>query len=205
MTTDNNKTSVAVHNQFDFDDNLTNSDLDNYIKEALKTDNNMKATLRTLLSVVTLSLTALCASAQLPSVQLKDLAGNPVDTSTLGNDGKPFIIDFWATWCKPCVRELKAIHELYPDWVDETGVKVYAVSVDDAQNSFKVKAFVEKQGWEYVVLLDPNGEFKQAMGASNVPHTVLLDGNGKVVESHSGYTDGSEEHLIDQVRKLIEK
>ena len=144
-------------------------------------------------------------SAQLPSVQLKDLSGKPVDSSTLSNDGKPFIIDFWATWCKPCVRELKAIHESYPDWVDETGVKLYAIATDDAQNSFKVKAFAEKQGWEYGVLLDPNSDFLRAMGGSNVPHTVLLDGNGNIVESHSGYTDGSEEHLIDQVRKLTAK
>lgn len=165
----------------------------------------MKLRFRTLLSVAALVLATLGTSAQLPAVQLKDLAGNPVDTSTLGNNGKPFIIDFWATWCKPCVRELKAIHEVYPDWVEETGVKIYAISTDDAQNAFKVKAFAEKQGWEYEILLDPNSEFAHSMGASNVPHTILLDGNGKVVESHAGYTDGSEEHLIEQIRKLIAK
>lgn len=79
------------------------------------------------------------AAAQLPSVQVKDLSGKTVDTATLSNDGNPFLISFFATWCKPCMRELKAIHELYPDWQDETGVKMYIVSIDEAQNTHKVK------------------------------------------------------------------
>ena len=82
---------------------------------------------------------AIAANAQLPSVQLKDLNGKPVDSATLSNDGKPFVISFWATWCKPCIRELMAFHEVYEDWVEETGVKIYAISIDEAQNSTKVK------------------------------------------------------------------
>ena len=160
----------------------------------------MKALFRTLLLAAAL-LTGACASAQLPTVQVKDLNGKIVDTSTLGNDGKPFIIDFWATWCKPCVRELNAINEEFADWVDETGVKLYAVSVDDAQNSFKVKAFTDKKGWDYEILLDPNSDFLHAMGGSNVHYTVLVDGDGNIIEAHSGYTEGSEAHLIEIIRK----
>lgn len=157
-----------------------------------------------ILAVVALLLCgAFTASAQLPSVQLKDINGKPVDTATLSNDGKPFIISFWATWCKPCRRELKAINEQYAEWVEETGVKLYAVSVDKASDSAKVKPVVDASGWEYEVLLDPSGDFQRAMGASNVPHVVIVDGNGKVVESHAGYTEGSEEHLIERVRELI--
>lgn len=165
----------------------------------------MKRLLITLATIVLIMVTDFSALAQLPSVQLKDLSGKPVDSATLSNDGKPFVISFWATWCKPCVRELNAIHENYADWVDETGVKVYAISIDEAQNTSRVKPLVDAKGWEYDILLDSNSEFARAMGCQNPPHLVIVDGSGKIVESHSGYTDGSEEHIIEVVRSLINK
>lgn len=143
------------------------------------------------------------AFAQLPSVSLKTMDGKTVNTAELSNDGKPFIISFFATWCKPCNRELKAIHEVYPDWQDETGVKVIAVSIDQGQNIQKVKPLVDGFGWEYDVLLDPNSDFKRAMGVNMIPHVFIIDGKGKIVESRSGYTEGGEEHLIEKVREII--
>ena len=88
------------------------------------------------------------AQAQLPSVMLKNIDGTTVQSETLNNDGKPFIIDFFATWCKPCNRELSAIAEVYEDWQEETGVKIFAVSIDQAQNIHKVKPLVSNRGWE---------------------------------------------------------
>ena len=140
--------------------------------------------------------------AELPSVQLKDVNGNTVNTAELSNDGKPMVISFWATWCKPCKRELKAIHEVYPDWQDETGVKLIAVSIDEAQNVQKVKPLVDGMGWDYEVLLDPNGEFKRQMGVTDVPHAFIVDGQGNVVWSHKGYVDGGEEEIIEVLRGL---
>ena len=142
------------------------------------------------------------AFAELPSVLLKDVNGNTVNTADLSNDGKPMVISFWATWCKPCKRELKAISEVYPDWQDETGVKLVAVSIDEAQNAAKVKPLVDGMNWEYEVLLDPNGEFKRQMGVSDVPHAFIVDGQGNVVWSHKGYVDGGEEEIIEELRKL---
>lgn len=101
--------------------------------------------------------------AQLSKISLKDINGKTVQTDTLSNGGKPFIIDFFATWCKPCNRELDAIHEVYADWQKETGVKIIAVSIDQAQNINKVKPLVDNHGWEYEVLLDPNGDLKRAI------------------------------------------
>ncbi len=146
----------------------------------------------------------LTVSAQLPAVTLKSIDGKVVQTDTLANNGKPFIIDFFATWCKPCNRELTAISEVYEDWQEETGVKVYAVSIDQAQNINKVKPLVDNHGWTFDVLLDPNSDFKRALGGINIPFVVVCDGKGNVVSKHNGYTDGAEDELIEEVRALIE-
>ena len=143
------------------------------------------------------------ASAQLPAVTLKTLDGEPVRTDTLRNNGKPFIIDFFATWCKPCNRELSAIQEVYDDWKEETGVKLIAVSTDQAQNINKVKPLVDEHGWEYEVLLDPNSDFRRALGIQMIPFTLIIDGTGKIVYKHNGYTDGAETELIEKVRELV--
>ena len=144
------------------------------------------------------------AFAQLPSVTLKDISGNTINTAELQNDGKPFIIDFFATWCKPCNRELDAISEVYEEWQEETGVKIIAISIDQAQNINKVKPLVDSHGWEYEVLLDPNSELKQALAIQNIPYVLIVDGKGNIVYRHMGYTDGAEEELIEKVRELLE-
>jgi thiol-disulfide isomerase/thioredoxin len=141
--------------------------------------------------------------AQLPAVTLKTIDGQSVRTDTLHNDGKPFIIDFFATWCKPCNRELDAIAEVYEEWQEETGVKIFAVSIDQAQNINKVKPLVSNHGWSYDVLLDPNGDLKRALGIQMIPFVLIVDGKGNIVYKHNGYTDGAETELINKVRELI--
>ena len=145
------------------------------------------------------------AQAQLPAVTLKSIDGATVQSDQLSNDGKPFIIDFFATWCKPCNRELSAIAEVYDEWQEETGVKIYAVSIDQGQNINKVKPLVDQNEWEYEVLLDPNSDLLKALGGQMIPYVVVVDGNGNIASKHSGYTDGAENELIGEVRKLLAK
>lgn len=158
--------------------------------------------MKKLLLLFLIVLGAQYAQAQLPKITLKDINGKSVRTDTLSNGGKPFIIDFFATWCKPCNRELDAIHEVYADWQEETGVKIYAVSIDQAQNINKVKPLVDNHGWEYEVLLDPNGDLKRAFGIQMIPYVLIVDGKGNIVYKHNGYADGAEEELIEKVREL---
>lgn len=140
---------------------------------------------------------------QVASVKLKDMDGNDVDTGELGFDG-PVIISFWATWCSPCKRELNTIHDVYTDWQEETGVNLVAVSIDDERTKSGVPMYVNGKGWEYLVLMDTNSDFKRAMGVNNVPHTFLLDKDGNVVYSHNNYAPGDEEKLLEELKKLVE-
>ena len=156
--------------------------------------------MKKILMIAMMVVAAVALHAQLPNVQLKDIDGNTVQTGAISNNGKPIIISFWATYCKPCLRELKAIHEVYPDWQDETGVKMIIVSIDSAQDANKVKPLVDGFGWEYEVLLDPNGDFKRAMNVQNVPHVFVLDGKGKIVYNHAGYVDGGEEDIYEALQ-----
>ena len=139
---------------------------------------------------------------KIPSVVVTDINGNKVNTSELSNNGKPFIISFWATWCKPCVKELTTIAEVYQDWQDETGVKLIAVSVDNSRSVAQVKPMVNGKNWEYQVLLDVNNEFKRAMNVNAVPHTFLVNGKGEVVWQHTSFSEGAELELINLVKEL---
>ena len=154
-----------------------------------------------------LLLISFAASAQerLSKVILKDIEGRTVQTDTISNNGKPLIIALFATWCKPCNRELTSIDEVYDDWQQETGVRLVAVSIDQAQNVNKVKPMVDQNGWRYDVLLDPNGDFRRSLGIQSVPYTVLLDGQGKIVYKHNGYTDGAEVELYKKVKEIAGK
>ena len=146
-----------------------------------------------LVAVVAFCAMSLCAS--LPAVALKDINGQHINTADIGTTGKPVIISFFATWCKPCLRELKAIDELYADWQEETGVEMFIVSTDQGQDVQKVKPFVDGYGWEYHVLLDPDGSFKRAMNVQHIPHLFVLDRTGKIVYNHMGYVEGEEKEI----------
>jgi cytochrome c biogenesis protein CcmG/thiol:disulfide interchange protein DsbE len=139
---------------------------------------------------------------KIPSVDIKDIKGDPFNTRDIKNDGKPIVINFWATWCKPCIKELTAIADLYDEWREETSVKIYAVSIDNTRSSSDVAALISGKAWEYVVLLDQNSDFKRAMNVGPIPHTFLINGKGEVVWQGTTYAEGNELELYDKIRKV---
>ena len=141
-------------------------------------------------------------TSKIPKVDVKTLDGKMVSTATFENGGKPMIISFWATWCKPCIQELTAIADVYEDWQDETGVKLIAISIDNSRTSGGVLPMVNGKEWDYEVYLDENADFKRAMGVANVPHTFLVNGKGEIVWQHTTFIPGDEDHLYELVTKL---
>ena len=150
--------------------------------------------------------TALAAqNTKLPqNISLKDIDGQTVQSSIIQNNGKPIIISFWATWCKPCNLELNTIKEVYDDWQEETGVKLVAISIDDARSAARVKPWVDGKDWPFEVYLDQNRDFARALNVGpNPPHTFVVNGEGEIVWQHTGYLPGAEEEVIEKVRELL--
>lgn len=162
----------------------------------------MKEKLFVLIFISSLSIVAQEKLNIFPSVDIKNIEGKIINTDEFDNGGKPIIVSFWATWCKPCAKELDAISEVYDEWQDETGVKLLAISIDDARNTAKIAPFANGKDWPYEVYLDANSDLKRALNVNAIPHTFLLNGKKEIVWQHTSYFDGDEDELFEEVQKL---
>ena len=162
----------------------------------------MKEKLFVLIFISSLSIVAQEKLNIFPSVDIKNIEGKIINTDEFDNGGKPIIVSFWATWCKPCAKELDTISEVYDEWQDETGVKLLAISIDDARNTAKIAPFANGKDWPYEVYLDANSDLKRALNVNAIPHTFLLNGKKEIVWQHTSYFDGDEDELFEEVQKL---
>ncbi len=163
----------------------------------------MKSTLKAIVLIAGIFLSSISMNAQMPGVKLENLKGSDVNTSSLVDGKRPIIISFWSTTCKPCIRELDTISELLPEWQEEMDFRIVAVSTDDNRSVARARSLAEGRGWDvFELLFDKNQEFMRAMNVTMNPTVFVLDEDGKIVYSHTGYVPGNEMELYEELLKL---
>jgi len=134
----------------------------------------------------------------LERLELPDLEGEMLRLSSFLDRG-PVILDFWATWCKPCLQAMPELQQLYED-LSPRGLQVVAINEDGPRNAAKVKPFLKSHGYDFPVVLDLNREAQRQLQALALPTTLVLDPQGVVLHSSFGYRPGEYEKL----RALLE-
>lgn len=153
------------------------------------------------LAALLLCCSAWVARAETADFSLRDIDGKLVKLADLLEDG-PVLISFWATYCEPCKKEIPHLIEIEKEFAAEK-LQLLLVSVDSPRSQRGVKPYAKGKGWDCPVLLDPNGETMKKLKGSNPPYTMIVGAGGEVLASHSGYTDGAEKKLREELVELL--
>ncbi len=138
-----------------------------------------------------------------PDFTLPDLDGNYVTLSEIVGDG-PVYINFWATWCGPCKKEIPHLIELYHEYQDR-GFKVLAISTDNARTAGKVRAFVKDRGMDFTILLDSSKEvFGRKYKGRGIPYGFLIDNDGNIVYSARGFMPGLDKIIEEKMMPYLQ-
>ena len=134
----------------------------------------------------------------LQALVLPDLDGNNVSLGSYLGEG-PLVLDFWATWCKPCLLAMPELQALYTELAPR-GLRVVGINEDGPRNAAKVRPFLQTNGYTFPVLLDLNREVQRRLQAIALPTTLVFDQNGVLLHSSFGYRPGETAKL----RTLLE-
>jgi thiol-disulfide isomerase/thioredoxin len=146
------------------------------------------------------------AQSELPDTQVKDVnTGKKIAFNKAFSDGKVTLVNFWATWCVPCKKEIKNVTKKMPDWLKEAEFNYMTVSVDESRAEGLVRSYAKSQGWEFPYYIDPNSDLKRSLNFQNVPFTMIVDKQGKIAYMHTGYEEGGEEEVWAKIKELSAK
>ncbi|MCK5807611.1 TlpA family protein disulfide reductase [bacterium] len=136
------------------------------------------------------------------SLELETTDGEPFSYQSIAGK-KGLLISFWATWCEPCKAELTQLAELYPKYKED--FEIIAISIDPEDNMDAVQEFAVEMALPFPVLVDPSGNVTSGMipGGDTVPYSMLIDKNGKIVATHTGYEPGDEKRIEEEIQKLL--
>ncbi|MCP4548253.1 MAG: TlpA family protein disulfide reductase [bacterium] len=147
--------------------------------------------------ILMMATTALAAPKKLPNMTLTDLNGKRHKIEELTGDG-PVLINFWATYCKPCLAEMPKLYEFYETQKD-AGFTVISISIDPPRSAKQVKPFVRRQGIKFPVYVDTNQEIHRKLGGRAVPYNVLVGTDGMILAVTTGYKESDAEKWAELI------
>jgi cytochrome c biogenesis protein CcmG/thiol:disulfide interchange protein DsbE len=156
---------------------------------------------RVIISLLLFSLMSPAYARKIVSFSLKNLE-NKQSSYTELKGKKLTIIDFWATWCKPCLKSIPKLKKLYEKY-KEQGVQFIGISIDSPRNLSKVKPLTKSLGISYPILLDLNSELATKMQVSVVPTLLIINEKDEIVIVHQGYRPGDEKVLEEEIAELL--
>ncbi len=136
-----------------------------------------------------------------PNFSAPNLDGKKVELKNLLEEG-PVLISFWATHCKPCIKELNQLQKFYPDY-KKKGFEILAVDVDGPRSVGRVKSKVKGLKWKFPVLFDTNKDIYRKYHVLGIPHTVLIDQEGNIRYTHTTYRSGDEKTIKEKINQLF--
>ena len=136
-----------------------------------------------------------------PNLKLTKLNGRTVTLSEYLKKG-PVLINFWATWCSPCKKEMVYLDKFERKYKDE-GLSILSISVDSQKSLSHVRSYIRANDYIYDVFLDPNRQVFKKLNGNLMPTNVLIDTEGKVLWRHFGYIPGDEENMDLQLRSAL--
>lgn len=138
---------------------------------------------------------------QLPQVKLKDLKNKTHSLDKIV-DGKLTLINFWATYCVPCRKEMKHLNRIDNTYADQN-VQVIGISIDDSRTVGRVKSMVKSQKLAYTILLDTEQKLYKNFNTSAMPFSIIVDTAGKIIWEHTGYISGDELKMEAEIKKAL--
>ena len=141
------------------------------------------------------------AGGKAANFKLEALDGSTVSLEQL--KGKVVFLNIWATWCGPCREEMPSMETLYDELRPNRDFVMLAVS-QDTKGRLVVAPYVEKNGYHFKVLLDPENQVGEAYDVSGVPETFIIDREGRIVAHHMGAFDWSRPDVKDALKELLE-
>tara|TARA_B110000003_G_scaffold187494_2_gene186387 strand:- start:243 stop:746 length:504 start_codon:yes stop_codon:yes gene_type:complete len=138
---------------------------------------------------------------KIPDLKIKLLDGSKTSLAELTKDG-PLMIDFWATWCVPCLKVMKYLDEYHIEYKNQ-GFKVLMINTDSPRSIGKVKSYLKSQNHQFLIGLDPNKVISKKLNGLVMPTLILVEKGGEIKWRHQGYLPGEEEEIKKQITQLI--